>query len=90
MSEVKTLDVEAKEVKSISKDQLKGLQDTVNKQNQIQMQIGGLEGHKAGLITQLQGVVKELSDLQAELEKEHGSVNIDLPTGEISDVPTND
>ena len=37
MSEVKTLDVEAKEVKSISKDQLKGLQDTVNKQNQIQM-----------------------------------------------------
>ena len=90
MSEVKTLDVEAKEVKSISKDQLKGLQDTVNRQNQIQMQIGGLEGHKAGLITQLQGVVKELSDLQAELEKEHGSVNIDLQTGEISDVPTND
>ncbi|MEJ6711174.1 MAG: hypothetical protein QNK65_03255 [Flavobacteriales bacterium] len=90
MSEVKTLDVEAKEVKSISKDQLKGLQDTVNKQNQIQMQIGGLEGHKAGLITQLQGIVKELSDLQAELEKEHGSVNIDLQTGEISDVPTND
>ena len=90
MSEVKTLNVEAKEVKSISKDQLKGLQDTVNKQNQIQMQIGGLEGHKAGLITQLQGVVKELSDLQAELEKEHGSVNIDLQTGEISDVPTND
>ena len=90
MSELKTLNVEAKEVKSISKDQLKGLQDTVNKQNQIQMQIGGLEGHKAGLITQLQGVVKELSDLQAELEKEHGSVNIDLQTGEISDVPTND
>ena len=90
MSEVKTLDVEAKEVKSISKDQLKGLQDTVNKQNQIQMQIGGLEGHKAGLITQLQGIVKEMSDLQAELEKEHGSVNIDLQTGEISDVPTND
>ena len=90
MSKVKTIEVEAKEVKSISKDQLKGLQDTVNKQNQIQMQIGGLEGHKAGLITQLQGVVKELSDLQAELEKEHGSVNIDLQTGEISDVPTND
>ena len=90
MSEVKTLDVEAKEVKSISKNQLKGLQDTVNKQNQIQMQIGGLEGHKAGLITQLQGVVKELSDLQAGLEKEYGSVNIDLQTGEISDVPTND
>ena len=90
MSKVKTIEVEAKEVKSISEDQLKGLQETVNKQNQIQMQIGGLEGHKAELIIQLQGVVKDLSGLQADLEKEFGSVNIDLQTGEISDVPTND
>ena len=53
------------------------------------MQIGGIEGHKAGLISQLQGVVGELQKLQADLEKEHGPVNIDLTTGEISeqDVP---
>tara|TARA_B110000967_G_C18692338_1_gene463661 strand:- start:61 stop:330 length:270 start_codon:yes stop_codon:yes gene_type:complete len=87
MSNVKTLEVEAKEVKSISEDQLKGLQETVNKQNQIQMQIGGLEGHKAELIIQLQGVVKDLSGLQADLEKEFGSVNIDLQTGAITDAP---
>ena len=87
MSEVKTLNVEAKEVKSISEDQLKGLQETVNKQNQIQMQIGGLEGHKAELIIQLQGVVKDLSGLQADLEKEFGPVNIDLQTGAITDAP---
>jgi hypothetical protein len=87
MSKVKTIEVEAKEVKSISEDQLKGLQETVNKQNQIQMQIGGLEGHKAELIIQLQGIVKDLSGLQADLEKEFGSVNIDLQTGAISDAP---
>tara|TARA_R110002167_G_scaffold204436_1_gene408636 strand:- start:1290 stop:1559 length:270 start_codon:yes stop_codon:yes gene_type:complete len=87
MSKVKTIEVEAKEVKSISEDQLKGLQETVNKQNQIQMQIGGLEGHKAELIIQLQGVVKDLSGLQADLEKEFGSVNIDLQTGAITDAP---
>ena len=85
MSKVKTIEVEAKEVKSISEDQLKGLQETVSKQNQIQMQIGGLEGHKAELIIQLQGVVKDLSGLQADLEKEFGAVNIDLQTGIISD-----
>ncbi len=85
MSKVKTIEVEAKEVKSISEDQLKGLQETVSKQNQIQMQIGGLEGHKAELIIQLQGVVKDLSVLQADLEKEFGAVNIDLQTGIISD-----
>ena len=85
MSKVKTIEVEAKEVKSISEDQLKGLQEAVNKQNQIQMQIGGLEGNKAELVIQLQGVVKDLSGLQADLEKEFGAVNIDLQTGIISD-----
>ena len=85
MSNVKTLEVEAKEVKSISKDQLKSLQEGVSKQNQLQMQIGGIEGQKAELIIQLQGVVKELSKLQADLEEEFGTVNVDLQTGAISD-----
>ena len=85
MSKVKTIEVEANEVKSVSKEQLKGLQEAVSKQNKIQMQIGGLEGHKAELIIQLQGVVKDLSGLQADLEKEFGYVNIDLQTGIISD-----
>ena len=86
MSKVKTIEVDHKEVKSISEDQLKGLQETVSQQNKIQMQIGGIEGHKAGLIIQLQEIVAELSKQQAELEKEYGSVNIDLQTGEISEV----
>ena len=87
MSNVKTLEVEAKEVKSISEDQLKGLQKAVSDQNKIQSQIGGLEGHKAELIIQLQSIVKELTGLQADLEKEFGSVNIDSQTGAISDAP---
>jgi len=89
MRKVKTLEVEATEIRSISGVQLKALQETVNNQNRIQMQIGGLEGHKAGLISQLQAVVGELSQLQAELEEEFGPVNVDLKTGEISDVPAN-
>tara|TARA_R110000822_G_scaffold45861_9_gene122432 strand:- start:2093 stop:2365 length:273 start_codon:yes stop_codon:yes gene_type:complete len=89
MIKVKTLEVEATEIRSISGVQLKALQETVNNQNRIQMQIGGLEGHKAGLISQLQAVVGELSQLQAELEEEFGPVNVDLKTGEISDVPAN-
>ena len=86
MSKLKTVDVDHKEVKSISEEQLKWLQESVNKQNQIQMQIGGIEGHKAKLVTQLQGVAEELQKMQADLEKEYGSVNIDLKTGEISEV----
>jgi hypothetical protein len=50
------------------------------------MQIGGIEGHKATLVTQLQGIAEGLQKMQADLEKEYGSVNIDLKTGEISEV----
>ena len=50
------------------------------------MQIGGLEGHKSNLLDQLKAVVAELTATQTELEAEYGPVNIDLTTGEISDV----
>ena len=48
------------------------------------MQIGGIEWQKAELIIKLQGIVKELSKLQADLEEEFGAVNVDLQTGAIS------
>ena len=86
MSVVKTLDVEAKEVKSITKEELSSLQESVNKQNQIQMQIGGLEGHKAALLDGLKEASNVLAELQKGLEEVYGAVNIDLTTGEISDV----
>jgi 23S rRNA pseudoU1915 N3-methylase RlmH len=86
MSKIKTLEVEATDVKTISTEQLEALQGHVTKQNQIQMQIGGLEGHKSNLLDQLKAVVAELTATQTELEAEYGPVNIDLTTGEISDV----
>jgi 23S rRNA pseudoU1915 N3-methylase RlmH len=87
MSVVKTLDVESKEVKSISKEELATLQESVNKQNQIQMQIGGLEGHKAVLLESLKEAAEALSGVQKTLEDVYGAINIDLTTGEISDAP---
>jgi len=86
MSVVKTLDVESKEVKSIEKEELTLLQESVNKQNQIQLQIGGLEGQKAYLLDSLREVATALSETQKVLEEKYGAINIDLTTGEISDV----
>ena len=85
MSVVKTLDVESKEVKSISKEELVTLQESINKQNQIQMQIGGLEGHKAALLDNLKEAVVSLSEVQKTLEGIYGSVSIVINNGEISD-----
>ena len=83
---MKTVDVESKEVKSIEKEELTLLQESVNKQNQIQLQIGGLEGQKAYLLDSLREVATALSETQKVLEEKYGAINIDLTTGEISDV----
>ncbi len=87
MSAVKTLDVEAKEVKTISKEELKAIQEAVQKQNQIQMQIGGIEGQKALLLDALKEASSELSKSQKNLEQKYGNITINLANGEIADVP---
>lgn len=80
MSEVKTLNAAT----AITEKELTSLQEVVNKQNQIKMQIGGLEGHKALLIEALKEATGNLSVIQKELEAEYGAINVDLTSGEIS------
>ena len=86
MSTVKTLDVEAKEVKTIGKEELKTIQEAVQKQNQVQMQIGGIEGQKALLLDALKEASNELSKRQKDLEGKYGNISINLANGEITDV----
>jgi len=76
--------------KKISTEQLESLQKLVNNQNNIQTQIGGIEGHKMTLLDKLKEAVAELLVDQKKLEEEFGQVNIDLKTGEITDVPADD
>ena len=82
MGKLQELEIE----KQITPEELTSLQESVNNQNQLQMQIGGLEGHKATLIDQLKQVVSDLNVTQSALEDKYGSVNISLATGTISDV----
>tara|TARA_Y100000114_G_C11661166_1_gene279111 strand:- start:482 stop:730 length:249 start_codon:yes stop_codon:yes gene_type:complete len=69
----------------IKEEELSKLNNFVNQANQIQLQIGGLEAHKADLLKNFSGVTASLTSFQKELEKEYGQVNIDLTTGEIKE-----
>ena len=80
MGKLQELEIE----KQITPEELTSLQESVNNQNQLQMQIGGLEGHKATLIDKLKQVVSDLNVTQSALEDKYGSVNISLATGTIS------
>tara|TARA_R100000152_G_C6707255_1_gene135555 strand:+ start:350 stop:622 length:273 start_codon:yes stop_codon:yes gene_type:complete len=76
-----------KEVKKISEEQLKELQGHVNKINQAQLQLGGLESQKHNLLHTVVGMQTELTEFQNKLEEEYGKVSINIQDGTIAPLP---
>lgn len=71
-----------KQLEDINKGQ-KELMTIVN-------QIGILESQKHSLLHQVADANKVVEDLKAELEKEYGAIDIDLATGEYTEVKKDD
>ena len=76
-----------KEVKKISEEQLKELQGHVNKINQAQLQLGGLESQKHSLLHAVVNMQTELTEFQNKLEEEYGKVSINIQDGSIAPLP---
>ena len=68
--------------KKITEEQLKQINESQDKLMGLVNQIGVLESQKHGLLHQVADANKVLEEFKAELEKEYGSVNINLKTGE--------
>jgi len=77
----------SKEVKNISEEQLKELQGHVNKINQAQLQLGGLESQKHNLLHAVVKMQTELTEFQGKLEEEYGKVSINIQDGSIAPLP---
>ena len=69
----------------LEEQELKTLQDAINKVNGIQIQIGGLEAQKHELLHAITNATQELQKVQNELEEKYGSVSVDIATGEIKE-----
>ena len=76
-------------VDKISEEQLKELQGHVNKINQAQLQLGGLESQKHNLLNTVVGMQTELTEFQNKLEEEYGKVSVNIQDGTISPLPEN-
>ena len=73
----------------ITDEQLKSIQEVVSNINRGQIELGSMEVKKHNLMHQINGIQEELGKLQTELEKEYGTVDINIQTGEINyDVET--
>jgi allophanate hydrolase subunit 1 len=68
----------------ITDEQLKKIQETVNTMNRAQIEIGGMELRKHELLHQLAGVKDELAVLQEELNKDYGTVDVNIQNGTIN------
>ena len=74
-------------VDKISEEQLKELQGHVNKINQAQLQLGGLESQKHNLLHAVVKMQTELTEFQNKLEEEYGKVSINIQDGSIAPLP---
>lgn len=86
MEVLKTVEVEGKEVKTISKEQLKSIQDRQAKLTSILVDVGYLESRKAEILQVYTETSTEMNGLKNELEKEYGAINIDLKDGSYTSV----
>ena len=79
---------EAKQM--ISEKQLKTIQELTGKQNEMVVQLGSFEIQKSAVLEQFKTNNKLVEDFKKELEEEFGQIQIDLKTGEISELPVDD
>ena len=79
---------EAKQM--ISEKQLKTIQELTSKQNEMVLQLGSFEVQKSAVLEKFKINNKLVDDFKKELEEEFGQVQVDLKTGEISELPSDD
>jgi len=70
----------------ITEEQLKSINEGQKELMTIVNQIGILESQKHSLLHKVADANKVVEDLKAELEKEYGAVDIDLTTGEYTEI----
>ena len=79
----KTVELKPK-VDKISDEHLKELQEIVNVINNVQFNIGQLEGQKHNLLHELGLSQKKIIDFQDVLNKEYGSFDVNIADGTIN------
>ena len=68
----------------ITDEQLKQVQDIVNKMNRAQLEVGSIELKKHEMLHGVAGLRDQLGTLQKDFEKEYGAFDVDIQNGTIN------
>ena len=79
----KVVDLKPKAEK-ITDEQLKNVQEIINKMNRAQIEIGSLELKKHEFLHGIANLKDALSKLQDEFNKEYGTIDINIKDGTIN------
>jgi len=74
----------------ITKEQLDLVVSQQSELSRVLNDIGALEANKHSLLHKIADINKNIEQTKADLEKEYGSINIDLKTGEYTIIETED
>ena len=77
-------------MKKIKEEQLKKIKDQQEAIAALLSKIGYLETQKHGYLHEMVNINREVDAFKKELEDEYGSINIDLTTGEYTDIVNED
>ena len=69
--------------KKVTDEQLKKVQSIINMLNRAQLELGIMETRKHSLLHDVTNIQKKLNLMQDEFEKQYGTNNINIQTGEI-------
>jgi len=81
-----TIIIKLNQMSKITDEQLEKLHKQQTALNTLLNKIGIAESQKHALLHEIAGVNQEIEEFKAELEKEYGSVNINLESGEYSKI----
>tara|TARA_R110000751_G_scaffold102543_1_gene197200 strand:+ start:362 stop:604 length:243 start_codon:yes stop_codon:yes gene_type:complete len=71
----------------LNKEELKSLQDHVNKINQVHVELGRLENQKHKIMHNMEDIDNDFNNLQKEFEEKYGKVSINIENGELTEIP---
>jgi len=77
----------SKEVKKITQEELEKVQQNQQDLQKRLANIGFLEVQKANDVSQIAMLEKEMGEIKKELQEKYGDVNINIQTGEYTDIP---
>ncbi len=83
MAKRKTPKVKGLRPEKLNEEQIKQVQQVISLSNKIKLELGNISVRQHALLHEMDAVNKQISEINQDLEKEYGKIDVDIATGTI-------